>query len=310
MSLMAIRMQDIHTFFVVARSGTMQGAAQELGVSPGAISQRVRLIEEQYGKRLFSRTRNGVSLTKAGDALWSDTEIAFLKIEAASQKHFSKHTQSHIRISAAPTFAYTVLVPRLGDFVKNNPQIKITIDTDHRLVDLKSEPVDLAIRHGLGKYTGYETVWLSSPELVVVGSPGLLADGKPIEEAIDCLSYPLLQDTEASCSDWQLWMDARGLHGEKVRYGPAFKDDFMIIKAAIAGQGLALLHDVYVNDELHKGTLIKACSAAWPTNFAYYAVTLPETRSRPAVKKFVKWLQAVSEDAQRSSDEPMMVRNS
>ncbi len=310
MSLMAIRMQDIHTFFVVARSGTMQGAAQELGVSPGAISQRVRLIEEQCGKRLFSRTRNGVSLTKAGNALWSDTETAFLKIEAASLKHFSRHEQSHIRISAAPTFAYSVLVPRLGDFVKNNPQIKITIDTDHRLVDLKSEPVDLAIRHGLGKYTGYESVWLSSPELVVVGSPGLLADGKPINEAIDCLNYPLLQDTEASCSDWQLWMEARGIDGEKARYGPAFKDDFMIIKAAVAGQGLALLHDVYVNDELRKGTLLKACSAAWPTNFAYYAVTLPETGSRPAVKKFVKWLQAISEDAQRSSDEPMIARNS
>lgn len=291
---MVVRVQDLYTFFVVARAGAMHSAAQELGVTPGAISQRIRSIEEKHGKRLFSRSRKGITLTRAGDVLWQEVEAAFTQVETAHQRHFAGTSTTHIRISAAPTYAYSCLVPRLGEFSQAHPQIKITIETDQRLVDLRSEPIDLAIRHGLGKYSGCKSEWLSSPELIVVGSPDLLAKGKPIEEAEDCLNYLLLQDSGTICSDWTLWCEARGIDDKNARYGPAFKDDFLIVKAAVEGQGLALLHDVYVKDELRKKHLVKACNATWPTHFAYYAVALPEIFQRPAVQKFVSWLKTVS----------------
>ncbi len=304
---MTMRLQDIYTFFVVTRAGSMQDAATEIGVTPGAVSQRIKAIEERSGNRLFSRSRKGIALTRAGEALWSDVSEAFSAIEAAHERHVAPAPAAQIRISAAPTFAYACLVPRLGEFTNAHPQVRITIETDHRMADLRTEPIDLAIRHGLGEYAGLTSQWLSSPELIVVGSPELLAGGKPIDSAVDCLAYPLLRDTETVCSDWHLWCKARGIDVEKARFGPAFKDDFLILKAAVQGQGLALIHDVYVHEELFRGDLIKACEAAWPTHFAYYAVALPDTFERPAVRTFVQWLKSVSQEPFRSG--PAAVRH-
>ncbi|USG59534.1 LysR substrate-binding domain-containing protein [Sneathiella marina] len=291
---MTLRIQDLYTFFVVARAGAMQQAANELRVTPGAISQRIASIEDRYGKRLFSRSRKGVELTKAGQDLWSDIDASFSKIEKANNAHFGRNSEQQIRISATPTFAYSCLVPRLGEFTDKYPKLNITIETDKRLVDLRSEPIDLAIRHGLGDYVGYQSEWLSSPELIVVGSPSLLQRGRPINDAIDCLGYRLLRDTTAICSDWQLWCEARGIDERKALYGPSFEDDYLIVKAAVEGQGLALLSDVYVSEQLKTKQLVKACDAAWPTHFAYYAVALPVTFERPAVKIFVQWLKAIA----------------
>lgn len=291
---MVTRVQDLYTFFVIARAGSMQKAAQELGVTPGAISQRVRAIEENCAKRLFSRSRKGIELTKAGNILWQDLEASFLQIEDSYQQHFTHNLESHIRISAAPTFGYSCLVPRLGEFSAANPNIKITIETDDRIVDLRTEPIDLAIRHGLGKYPGFESQWLSSPELIVVASPSLLQQGQEISEAIDCLNYTLIQNSGSACSDWNLWCQARNIDDSKAHYGPAFKDDFLIVKAALEGQGLALLHDIYVQDDLKEHRLIQACKAAWPTEFAYYAVTTKNTLERPAIQKFITWLKSIS----------------
>ena len=292
-----MQLKDMHTFFVVTRAGTMQKAARELGVTPGAVSQRVQSIENNLGRRLFSRSRKGVALTKSGELLWKDVEAAFSALEAAEIKHFRNSRDQHIRISTTPTFAYSCLVPRLGEFSDRYPNIKISIETDKKMVDLRSEPVDLAIRHGNGNYAGCKSEWITSPELIVVGSPSLLKTGGPIRKASDCLNYRLLREATPSRSDWQLWCDALGLDESKALYGPAFEDDFLIVKAAVEGQGLALLSDVYVSSELQNKKLVKACQTAWPTHFAYYAVALPAVYERPAIRAFIRWLKSVASDA-------------
>ncbi len=288
----------MYTFYVVARCGAMHLAADELGVTPGAVSQRIRSVEERHGRRLFDRSRSGISLTKSGETLWQEVEDAFGRIEQADQRYFTSDSDPQIRISATPTFAHSLLVPRLGEFSKAHPNIEMSIETDARLVDLRSEPIDVAIRHGLGNYVGYKSEWLSSPELIVVGSPALLKNGPVIEESEDCLHYPLLRDSTRQYSDWDLWCEARGVDGRNARYGPSFKGDFLIVKAAVEGQGLALLSDVYVKEELRSNQLVKACKAAWPVNFAYYAVALPVTFERPAIKSFIAWLKDICRDNQ------------
>lgn len=287
-----MRIQDLHTFFVVARSGSMQAAADELRVTPGAISQRIRMIEEQSGKRLFSRSRKGIELTRAGDVLWQDVNSAFSTLEATQSRHFEGNTSTRIRISTAPAFALSVLVPRLGDFTDLHPSINISIETDERLVDLRSEPVDIALRHGLGSYPGLEASWLSSPELIVVASPELLARVGPIKTPMDCLRFSLLQNSSAI--DWPLWFKAMGVDAGNARLGAAFREDSLIVKAATKGQGIALLNDTYAKEQLESGELIKALDATWPTEFAYYAVALPETFQRPVIKQFVDWLKTIS----------------
>lgn len=285
---MAIRIQDLYTFHVVARVGTMQDAARELGVTPGAISQRMRAVEERHGLRLFTRSKNGIALTAAGVALHADVGAAFSDIEAAQARHFTRR-QTAIRLSAAPTFAYSMLVTSLGKFSEQHPSIKIAVETEDRLVDLRSEPVDLAIRHGLGDYQGARSEWLCSPELIVVGSPAMLTSCCPLGAPSDCLQYKLLPD--ATGKDWALWFTAQGIDAKGAIYGPQYNDDFLTVKAAVEGQGLALLNDVYVAECLASGQLVKALDTQWPTAFAYYAVALAETFERPSVSTLVEWLK-------------------
>jgi LysR family glycine cleavage system transcriptional activator len=287
---MPLPIRDLYTFFVVARAGAMQAAARELGVTPGAISQRIRSIEKHHGKRLFVRSRDGISLTVSGKSLWKEVEGAFARIEASHRRHFCKNGQTTLRISAAPTFAHSFLVSNLASFNQVHPAIKLSIETDDRLVDLRSEPIDLAIRHGLGDYPGLRSDWLCAPELIVVGSPTLLESQPPVREPADCLRFTLLPDETGL--DWTLWFEAHGIGAAAPTYGTAFKDGFLTVKAAVRGQGLALINDIYVREELSDGRLVRLLAESWPTKFAYYAVALSETFDRTAVRTFVKWLSA------------------
>lgn len=285
---MAIRIQDFYTFHVVARCGAMQDAAHELGVTPGAISQRIRAIEERRGLRLFTRSKNGIALTVAGHALKSEVSAAFAVIETAHDKHFANR-QSAIRISVSATFAHSTLVSSLGRFSDLHPSINITVETDDRLVDLKSEPIDLVIRHGLGNYTGLVSEWLCSPELILVASPALLEKHGTLSEPADCLRYKLLP--ESTGKDWSIWFEAHGIDVSQAVYGTQYGNDFLTVKAAAEDQGLALLNDVYVKEPLASGQLVRALDAAWPTAFAYYAVALDEVLERPVVSVLVDWLK-------------------
>ncbi|MFV1681970.1 LysR substrate-binding domain-containing protein [Phaeobacter sp. JH20_14] len=285
---MAIRIQDLYTFHVVARTGAMQDAAHELGVTPGAISQRIRAVEERQGLRLFARSKNGITLTTAGLALQADLGKAFSMIEAAHEKHFAAHGKT-IRISASATFAHSTLVSSLGRFAEKHPSIKVSVETDDRLVDLKSEPVDLAIRHGLGTYAGLRAEWLCSPELILVASPAMLDKHDPLHEPADCLQCKLLPD--ATGNDWPIWFKAQGVDARGAHYGTQYGNDFLTVKAAMEGQGLALLNDIYVKEGLASGQLVRALNTAWPTAFAYYAVALETTMQRPSVSAFVRWLK-------------------
>ncbi|MFG5382623.1 LysR substrate-binding domain-containing protein [Yoonia sp. R2-816] len=108
-----------------------------------------------------------------GLALHSDVGRAFSIIEAANEKHLIRQNRT-VRISASATFAHSMLVSSIGRFADAHPNINVTVETEDRLVDLRSEPIDLAIRHGLGQYPGLVSEWLCSPELVLVASPALL----------------------------------------------------------------------------------------------------------------------------------------
>ncbi|WP_341365996.1 LysR substrate-binding domain-containing protein [Yoonia sp. BS5-3] len=285
---MTIRIQDLHTFHVVARAGTMQDAAHELGVTPGAISQRIRAVEDRHGLRLFTRSKNGLSLTAAGLALQSDVSAAFATIEAAGKKHFSSHRNA-IRISTSATFAHSMLVSSLGRFAEAHPRIRVSVETEDRLVDLRSEPVDLAIRHGLGTYSGMRSEWLCAPELVLVASPALLEQSGRPNDPSECLRHKLLPD--ATGKDWSIWFEALGIDASGATYGPQYGNDFLTVKAVIEGQGLALLSDIYVKEGLASGQLVRALDVTWPTAFAYYAVALADSYEKPCVSTFVKWLK-------------------
>ncbi len=285
---MTPRLQDLYTFVVVARAGSMKDAAGALGVTPGAVSQRIRDLELRHGGRLFERNRAGVSLNRPGKRLYARLNGAFEIIEEVSGQALQADRSNRLAISVASGFATSWLVPRLGDFTQANPDTSISIETSARLVDFKREPVDLAIRHGLGRYPGLEVHWIASPEMIVIANPGLLEGGPPLRTPEDCLRFPLLQDHDRK--DWPLWFEALGVEASGARYGPSFSDDSLLVRAAAEGQGLALVREFHAADDFMKNKVRRALDISCPAEFAYYLVGLPEAFERPAVKRFLAWL--------------------
>jgi LysR family glycine cleavage system transcriptional activator len=284
---MSVRFTLLHTFVVVARSGSMKDAAELLSVTPGAISQRIRQLEDIIGQRLFTRIRVGVKVNARGAALLAAVDKPFGAIEAIDRS-LGRQQPRRVVVSTVASFAASWLVPRLGRFAKLHPDVEIAVETDSRVVDLLKEPIDVAIRHGLGRYHGMESIKLVAPELIVVASPDLLKSRAPIVIPADCLAFPLLHDLDRS--DWPLWFEAHGVATPERLKGASFSDDQLLVRAAVTGQGLALIREMYAQDDLASGRLMKVLDVSWPAVFAYYAITRLDNEQKLAVRQFMNWL--------------------
>lgn len=286
--------QILETFVLVARLGSMKAAAERLSVTAGAISQRMQALQQRTGSRLYERQRNGIQLTLAGETLFRALDDPFSRIEEIWREtdpaKRGEAARPRVVVSTMPSFANHVLVPRLGRFSARHPEIDVTVETELRVVDLTSEPIDIAIRHGLGTYPGLKSAWLVAPAMIVVASGECLRRHPPIRTPADCLNLPLLHDRPRQ--DWRLWFAAHGIEAPLPLAGPGFSDDSLLARAAAAGQGLALVRDVYAAEDIAHGRLVKALDIAWPTRFAYYVVATPDALRRPSVRRFHDWLMA------------------
>ena len=278
----------LRTFVEVGKLGSIKAAAESLHVTSGAVSQQIRLLEERVGVALFIRDRYGVRLTQAGASVHASLGDAFAQIDTAVdilQGHRGKAT---LTISTVATFAASWLVPRLGRFTDRHPEIEVRVEATSALVDLRRDHVDVALRHGLGSYPGLAVTWLMAPVFIPVASPSFVLS-TPINTPQDCLHYPLLHDADRA--DWGLWLTAHGVTEDaRSQRGTSFEDDFLLIRAAEAGQGLALVPHVHAEEEIAAGRLVQVLDKPWPGRFAYYAVTRPECGQRSEIKAFLDWL--------------------
>ncbi|MBN3790186.1 LysR substrate-binding domain-containing protein [Burkholderia sp. Ac-20353] len=279
----------LHTFVEVARCGSMKQAADVLCLSPGAVSQHIRNLEDRLAVRLFERNGRDIELTGTGRALFDQLAGGFGEIEAAwSNIHGANRRVVRLTVTTTASFANTWLVHRLGSFNAAYPEIEITVETRAQLVDLRRDYVDVAIRHGLGDYPGHTSLRIWTPELWPICSPRLLDPARPIENPADCLSYPLLQDADRA--DWTLWLRAQGIEDPRAQRGASFGEDPLLIKAAVAAQGIALVRDIYAKDEIAAGRLVRVLTRPWPTEFCYYVVCSEARQHEWKIAAFRDWL--------------------
>lgn len=284
----------LRAFAETGRLGSMKAAAAALGVTPGAVSQQIKLLETRLGAALFERHNRELQLTAMGRKLLLPLVDGFDRIEAGwSSFERPSARRNRLTISATASFATAWLVPRLGRFTALHPGIELRIETTSRLVDLKRDDVDIALRHGLGDYPGYAAVRFLTPHLLPVCNPALLRGtrgraAKPIRQPADCLAYPLLQDADRA--DWPLWLQAHGVRDSRASQGASFEGDLLLVQAALAGQGIALVRDIFCRAELASSSLVQVLDLDWPVSFAYYLVALPESLQHRKVAAFRDWL--------------------
>ena len=286
----------LRAFVEVGQQGSIKAAAQSLNVTSGAVSQQIRLLEDRVGMALFTRERSGLRLTEAGAGVHPALLQAFEQIETALQSLQQISSRQTLTVSTVATFAASWLVPRLGRFNERYPHIEVRVEATSALVDMRRDRVDVALRHGLGVYPGLQVSRLMAPVLVPVASPALLPASSNLSEPQDCLDFPLLHDSDRA--DWPLWLNAHGVGKDpRAERGTAFEDDFLLIRAAGAGQGLALVPQEYATEEIAAGRLLQVMDKPWPARFAYYVVTRPDAMQRDEVRAFVEWVMEEANSA-------------
>jgi LysR family glycine cleavage system transcriptional activator len=284
----------LRAFEASARLGSMQRAAHELNVTPSAVSQQVQNLEQWVGFPLLERRARQMQATAEGRAYLTAISAAFDQIAGATDELSAGRVPRSICITCTPGFTVQWLVPRLQQFQDLHPEIDVRIDASTRLLDLKVEAVDLAVRHGNGRYPGLISEKLLDDDLIPVASPRLLVGKGRVRKPADLMQHRLLHIETRD--DWRLWFAAQGIEIDWKR-GPLLVDTAIGVQAAVAGKGVVLARRSLVGEELAGGRLVAPLPQGLSKGMAYYLVYLPENMAQPAVRAFRAWLlEAVGRD--------------
>jgi LysR family glycine cleavage system transcriptional activator len=286
---------SVRVFEAAARLGSFARAAEELGITAGAVSQHIRVIEEFAGQPMFRRLGRGVELTDAGKAAFGHAGAAMAEMLQVGRAMRASLRGSRISLSTAPSFASKWLIPRLSKFQDRFPDVEVRMSADMTLVDFAATDIDMAIRYGPGGYDGLYCERLMSESVVVVCSPRLL-EGRPAASASDLLDLPLIHDEsperDPSCPTWAMWFAARGQRRAGADRGLRFNQSSLALEAAVAGKGLVLAKRQLALRDINDGALV--CPLAEgdaPVSFAYWLVWPRGRRFEPAQGAFLTWLR-------------------
>jgi LysR family transcriptional regulator, glycine cleavage system transcriptional activator len=294
-------LRTLRAFDAAARHLSFTRAADEMGVTPAAISNQIKELEDQLGVELFVRTSRSMRLTKEGEILRVAAAETLETLAKALHRIKRLENRNQIRVSSTPSVAAKWLVPRLDGFLEAFPSADVRIDVSNTLVDFDRDDVDVAIRFGAGKYPGLRADLLFQDSLSPVCSPALITTEKPLEVPRDLLRHTLIHlDWQASGSpwpNWRMWMQAAGIKEFDDKRGLHFGQTSLTIQAAIDGQGVALGDSNLVADDLAAGRLVKPfeLSLKAPDSFSYFVITRLDTSGAPLVNAFRDWCLAEAE---------------
>ncbi|MEM7193612.1 MAG: transcriptional regulator GcvA [Pseudomonadota bacterium] len=294
----------LRAFESAARHLSFKNAAAELNVTPGAISHHVKVLEEQLGVPLFLRLTRSLRLTEAGQSALPLLAQGFDKL-AQGVDEIRKHNNfSSITVSVSPSFGAKWLVPRLERFRSLYPDIEVRIDGTDTRVNLAAGEADLAIRFGPGGYGGVCSDHLFSPINTPVCSPELMTGEYGLKNPKNLRHHTLLhidwKDDEAS---WRMWLLAAGYKDVDPTRGPHYTMESMAILAAIEAQGIALVGDILVADDIATGRLVHPFDSALNTSlsFSYYLLSPVSLAETSKVSAFRHWLLQEAADWRSSS---------
>jgi LysR family glycine cleavage system transcriptional activator len=285
----------LRAFESAARLQSFSKAADELNVTPAAISHQIAALEADLGVSLFNRRNRAVELTASARVLLPGLSEAFAGIQASVRRLRSHNDTGTVNVTASPTFAGKWLVQRLHRFQERYPDVDVRISATDTIVDLSRGDFDIAIRYGTGRYPGLIVELLLKNEVFPACSPHLLRDGPPLDTPADLLNHALIHDQQVDrdplAPTWSMWLKAAGVSDAAATHGLSFNNNVLALEAALAGHGVTLAYSTTAAADIAAGRLVRLFSLSLPDTFAYYVVTAPGALERPKVKAFRDWLR-------------------
>ena len=275
-------LHSLPAFEAAARLGSFQAAAEALCLTASAISHRIRLLESHLGQPLFERRHRAIVLTASGRRYLAVVRDALLRLDEASAVLRSPQS-ARLRISVAPALGSKWLVARVAEYQEIHPEIEFSLATATGLGPLLNGEADLGLRYGEEEWPGLLAWKLFEESVFPVCSPGLAATLKtPADlDHVRLLRHPLLS--------WQRWFAAAGIsHGEPAS-GPRYEDALLMLEAAVAGHGVALMAGTLAARDLEAGRLIRPFAQECPDR-SFYIIAPPSAQEKPATLAFIRWL--------------------
>jgi len=288
---MAIRlppMQALRAFEAAARMQSLTKAARSLSLTHGAISHQIKSLESDLGVRLVERAGRGIRLTDDGERFARRVRTAFTELTAAVHELTARANPRLLRVSAVPSFAARWLLPRIGRFLANYPDVDLDVRANIANVDFANDDADVAIRYGYGDWPGLGVELLLTDQFFPVCSPHIAKGRLPTCPA-DLARYPLLR---AEDEYWKPWFEAAGLDWPEPARGPIFNDSSYLMQAAAEGQGIALARTSLLANDVRNGVLVRLFDVAVPAPRKHYLVYPPRTSNSPKLALFRGWLHA------------------
>lgn len=283
-------LSSLRVFEAAARHNSFRKAAEELNLTASAVSHGIQTLENWLGVELFSRESRGLRLTGAGEIYAPLVNQALSVLAKATDQLPGRKATGQLSISCAPTFGSKILVPRLEKFVGQFPDISVTIDTSHRLVDLTLDEFDVAIRFASTEKPAPNWISLAVETLLPVCSPGLKKKfGGKFDHTL-LSQIPLIHVTSVS-ADWHHWFRTTGLQEPTtIESGLRFDTIQMAFDAAARGLGIVLGRRPLIDDEIANGRVVPLSDEETPSGNSYWLVTSDTDFQKPEVKSFKQWL--------------------
>ncbi|QFY41620.1 transcriptional regulator GcvA [Candidatus Methylospira mobilis] len=299
----------LRAFESAARHLSFKKAAEELHVTPAAISHQIKALEDNLDIRLFHRGSRTLALTPVGQVALGKLHAGFNQLAEAVEDMRSYDNDPIFTVSVTPSFANKWLMPRLHRFVAKHPDIEVRITASTKLVDNKSMTllqdkelvdvelgsIDIAIRFGSGQFPGFRVEKLFPATVLPLCSPKLMEDTHPLRNPSDLVHHTLLHVDPIyrfeHQSYWEIWLEAAGLQGkiDPVR-GMHFNHAYLALEAAIDGLGVALTQSILAASDIATGRLVAPFRQELSMDFTYYLIYTEATAQRPSLIAFRQWL--------------------
>lgn len=293
-----VHLNALRAFEASTRHQSFSAAAAELNVTPAAVGQLVRMLEDWLGTPLFLRGTSGRARlipTETAERALPDIRAGFDRIALGLERLKEGATSGMLTVAVSPAFAAKWLLPRIERFQTAWPDTDVRLDTNLKPVDFVAQRVDIGVRYGMGRWPGLTAEKLMDEEVYPVCSPQLLREHrrlkKPNDLARQTLIHDLSMDSHTSFPTWDEWLQKAGVKDVDTARGMKINNSAAVLQAAFEGHGVALARSVMARDDLATGRLVRLFpEITVPSALAYYIVYRPECASLPRLAAFRDWL--------------------
>ncbi|HMN82853.1 MAG TPA: LysR substrate-binding domain-containing protein [Burkholderiaceae bacterium] len=288
---------SLRVFESVARLGGVTRAAQELSVTPGAVSQQIRHLEDALQVELFMRQYRRLVLTDGGRHLARRLEVSFAEIDRAVHDVAGDPGLRRLRLKVTPTFAIRWLVPRLAGFYREHADFELEVGTYPREEDALVEEIDFVVRHGNGRWSDADSQPIFDDALLPVCSPAI---ARLLKQPSDLAGQTLLHSMMRT-GGWDLWLAAQGLQDLRPHRSTRLANAAVTYQAAIDGLGVALAQQEYVRDDLDAGKLVAPFQQVLRTGDGYHLVWARRKANQSNHRLFRRWIATIAPAPERAA---------